>query len=205
MAEKLNDVNVEVERIVTVADNPREIIDALENELHFADVVILTGGLGPTKDDMTKQVLCRFFDAKMVVHQPTLKHVKHYFEMRGLPFSELNHQPMFPDCCTVRWPPECGSKNRENYCFLPGVIGNDVLIQNMCCRSWGVRMPMWYITILTQGIGSRWLTSSRLGKSLPAVLNWLIYRKQVCACALQRVRKDEPSQKMADELENCPI
>ena len=60
MAEKLNDVNVEVERIVTVADNPREIIDALENELHFADVVILTGGLGPTKDDMTKQVLCRF-------------------------------------------------------------------------------------------------------------------------------------------------
>ena len=168
MAEKLNDVNVEVERIVTVADNPREIIDALENELHFADVVILTGGLGPTKDDMTKQVLCRFFDAKMVVHQPTLKHVKHYFEMRGLPFSELNHhQADVPDCCTVLFnevgtaPGMWFEKSGKIIVSLPGVPSEMMFLMTKYVlpqlEARHADVVILHHTILTQGIGESFL------------------------------------------------
>lgn len=168
MAEKLNDVNVEVERIVTVADNPREITDALENELHFADVVILTGGLGPTKDDMTKQVLCRFFDAKMVVHQPTLEHVKHYFEMRGLPFSELNHhQADVPDCCTVLFnevgtaPGMWFEKSGKIIVSLPGVPSEMMFLMTKYVlpqlEARHADVVILHHTILTQGIGESFL------------------------------------------------
>lgn len=83
-----------------IPDTQEAIDKALRNTLH--DILILTGGLGPTKDDITKKVLCDFFDAKLVFHEQTMKHIKSIFETRGISMSELNHeQALLPDKCSI--------------------------------------------------------------------------------------------------------
>ncbi len=99
MAAELEQHDVHVQRVVTIADDLADIERTL-CETEKADVVLITGGLGPTKDDITKEALCRHFGAKLVVDQPSYDNVRNYFAKRGLPFSEVNKQQgMVPDCC----------------------------------------------------------------------------------------------------------
>ncbi len=99
MAAELEQHDVHVQRVVTIADDLADIERTL-CETEKADVVLITGGLGPTKDDITKEALCRHFGAKLVVDQPSYDNVRDYFAKRGLPFSEVNKQQgMVPDCC----------------------------------------------------------------------------------------------------------
>ncbi len=99
MAAELEQHDVHVQRVITIADDLDDIERTL-CETVKADVVLITGGLGPTKDDITKEALCRHFGAKLVVDQPSYDNVRDYFAKRGLPFSEVNKQQgMVPDCC----------------------------------------------------------------------------------------------------------
>ena len=99
MAAELEQHDVHVQRIITIADDLADIERTL-CETEKADVVLITGGLGPTKDDITKEALCRHFGANLVVDQPSYDNVRDYFAKRGLPFSEVNKQQgMVPDCC----------------------------------------------------------------------------------------------------------
>ena len=106
MATELNLISVKVEQITSISDEPEHLVEALNNARSRADVVLITGGLGPTKDDRTKKVLCEYFDAKMILHQATLEHVTQFFVRRGLDVNQLNHdQAMVPDCCEVLFNP----------------------------------------------------------------------------------------------------
>jgi nicotinamide-nucleotide amidase len=74
----------------------------LDESLERANVVLITGGLGPTKDDITKVVLCQYFGGNLVMHQDTLKRNTEYFESRGRVMLESNiQQAMVPDVCEV--------------------------------------------------------------------------------------------------------
>ena len=98
----LNSIGVRVTRMVSIGDSHEDIISSLENELKYNEIVIVTGGLGPTKDDITKSVLCEFFDDTLVRHQQTYDNVKKFFERRGLPFTEINQaQALVPSKCKV--------------------------------------------------------------------------------------------------------
>lgn len=102
MAEELNKRNIAVTNISVVADNADAIRSQLDRSLTEADVVLITGGLGPTKDDITKTVLCRYFNDTLITHIPTLENVRNYFTRRGFEFTPLNQaQALVPSNCTV--------------------------------------------------------------------------------------------------------
>lgn len=103
IAQELNKTGVWVKRRVSVGDDKDEIVRALNEESRDAHILIITGGLGPTNDDITKQVLCDYFGGKLVVNEEVLKHIKYLFEqVFRRPIIERNlQQAEVPDVCTV--------------------------------------------------------------------------------------------------------
>ena len=102
MAEELNKRNIKVTNISVISDGADDIRTQLDRSLAEADVVLITGGLGPTKDDIPKTVLCEYFGDTLVRHQPTYDQVQRFFERRGLPFTEINQaQALVPSRCQV--------------------------------------------------------------------------------------------------------
>ena len=100
MASELEKNNIHVARIVTIADDFNDITKTLSDALAHAEVVIMTGGLGPTKDDITKTALCDYFDMQLVMHEPSLANVTDFFTKRGLQISAINQmQGLVPDGC----------------------------------------------------------------------------------------------------------
>ncbi|HKL96196.1 MAG TPA: competence/damage-inducible protein A [Paludibacteraceae bacterium] len=100
IAAELETNNIHVSRIVTIADDFHDITNTLSEALLQSDVVIITGGLGPTKDDITKMALCDYFGMQLVMHEPSLANVVDFFTKRGLPISAINKmQALVPDGC----------------------------------------------------------------------------------------------------------
>jgi nicotinamide-nucleotide amidase len=93
---------IQVVEISTISDKKEHIVSALNNSLKHSDFIFITGGLGPTKDDITKQTLCEFFGDKLVLNQDVLNDIKAYFELRNRvvnDFTEL--QALVPSKCKV--------------------------------------------------------------------------------------------------------
>ncbi|MDR2424573.1 MAG: competence/damage-inducible protein A [Prevotellaceae bacterium] len=103
MAAQLNMAGVKINRITSISDKEKDITKALQSAEKYSDMVLITGGLGPTNDDITKQTLAKYFNSrKMLVHQPSMDFIEARFAMRGLAVSELNRQQAeIPDNCTV--------------------------------------------------------------------------------------------------------
>ena len=102
IAQQLNLLGIDVFRRVAVADQEDDIQLALDEEIPRADIILITGGLGPTSDDITKPFLCKYFGGKLVVNEEVLEHVRLLFEKRNRPFLEINRkQAEVPDVCTV--------------------------------------------------------------------------------------------------------
>jgi PncC family amidohydrolase len=105
IAQELNKIGIWVRRRVAVGDVWDEIWNALDEESQESEVIIITGGLGPTADDITKPLLCKYFGGKLVLNEKVLEHVKYLFEKvyrRPGPLLERNiKQAEVPDVCTV--------------------------------------------------------------------------------------------------------
>ena len=105
IAQELNKIGVWVHRRVAVGDAWDDIWQALDNEGRQSQIIIITGGLGPTADDITKPLLCKYFGGKMIVDEKVLDHIKYLFEKvyrRPGPILERNlKQAEVPDVCTV--------------------------------------------------------------------------------------------------------
>ncbi len=102
MSRQLIAAGMDVREVVTIADNGEAIRSTLDRCLTHSDVVLLTGGLGPTKDDITKNTLCEYFNSELVENAEALANVKRLFEEKGYPLTEVNrHQAWVPRCCTV--------------------------------------------------------------------------------------------------------
>lgn len=80
IAQQLNRAGIAVKNRFSVGDDPDEIWNALDIEQKESDVVLITGGLGPTGDDITKPLLCKYFNGKMIVDEGALQNVKRLFE-----------------------------------------------------------------------------------------------------------------------------
>jgi nicotinamide-nucleotide amidase len=102
IAQKLNALGIHVVRRTAVGDEAAEIKAALDAELARVPIVLVTGGLGPTSDDITKPLLCEYFGGTMIRDAQVLEHVKSLFEKRKRPFLEINmKQAEVPDNCKV--------------------------------------------------------------------------------------------------------
>jgi len=102
MGQELGKIGLRVRQISSVSDRADEIVAALDQARARAQVVLITGGLGPTKDDLTKHVLARYFGAELVLHEPTLAHVIDIFRRFNRPMLDVNRQQaMVPANCEV--------------------------------------------------------------------------------------------------------
>lgn len=101
MGRELNKVGIEVIRVVSVRDRADEILEAVDVSMKRADVVLVTGGLGPTKDDITKQTLCKYFGTELVFNEAVFENVKRVLTGK-IPMNALNKsQAMVPEDCIV--------------------------------------------------------------------------------------------------------
>ncbi len=129
IAQQLNNTGVSVKRRVAVGDSAEEIIKALDEEGNASDIILMTGGLGPTSDDITKNVLCDYFGGKMIINEGALENVKYLFEkVFKRPVSEVNlKQAEVPDVCEViqnrrgSAPGMIFYKDNKIYVSMPGV------------------------------------------------------------------------------------
>jgi nicotinamide-nucleotide amidase len=102
MAQALNEAGILVRQRISVGDMAPDIVHALEEGAAGSQVVLITGGLGPTADDITKPVLCEYFGGKLVVDAGALNNVKEIFARLNRPLIERNlKQAEVPDVCTV--------------------------------------------------------------------------------------------------------
>ena len=101
MGRELNNIGIEVLRIVSVRDREEEILEAIDNAMKRANIVLVTGGLGPTKDDITKQTLCKYFNTELIFSEEVFENVKRVLAGK-IPMNKLNKgQAMVPKNCTV--------------------------------------------------------------------------------------------------------
>ncbi len=128
MAQQLNSIGIIVKRRVAIGDIRDDIWNALDEESKQSQIILITGGLGPTADDITKTLLCEYFGGKLVINEGALQNVKDIFTRLNRPLIERNlKQAEVPDTCTViqnkrgTAPGMWFEKNDCIYVSMPGV------------------------------------------------------------------------------------
>lgn len=102
IAKRLNSIGITIAEKLSIGDIKEAIVSTLQRVMQGSEVVIITGGLGPTKDDITKHTLAEMFNSKLVYNDTEGEHVRALLARRGIEFTELNRgQAMLPECCTV--------------------------------------------------------------------------------------------------------
>ena len=127
ISQGLSELGINVYYQTVVGDNPQRLERAIREAKDRADVIITTGGLGPTLDDLTKETLASVFGKKMVLHQPSLDRIKDFFQKIGREMTPNNEkQAWLPEGCTVfvnEWgtAPGCGFEaDGKHVLMLPG-------------------------------------------------------------------------------------
>lgn len=167
MARELNLVGIRVSQITSISDDHEHIIKTLAEATERADIIITTGGLGPTRDDITKLALCDFFKTHLVFDQKSYENIERMFALRGYTMTEVNRkQAEVPACCEPLLnengtaPGMWFRQNGRIYISLPGVpfemkalMTNHVLplLKPLSGKT------IVHKTILTQGVGESFL------------------------------------------------
>ncbi len=127
VARALSELGINAYYQTVVGDNPERLRNVIMNARDRADIIITTGGLGPTFDDLTKNVVAECFGRKLVLHEPSQIRLKEFFERRGRKMTENNlRQAYLPEGCTVLqndWgtAPGCAIQDEKNIVImLPG-------------------------------------------------------------------------------------
>ena len=102
MSRMLTAAGMDVLKTMVVGDERQTIWKAVDEAMHSSDAVLVTGGLGPTKDDITKKLLCEYFNSELVESAMALDNVRRIFESRGYELTPVNRaQALVPRCCEV--------------------------------------------------------------------------------------------------------
>jgi len=169
IAEQLNMAGIRVHQITSISDNQEHILTTLKEASERATLILITGGLGPTKDDITKQTLCKYFGTSVVFSEEAYKNIEKLFYHRGVAVSEVNRlQAMVPANCQVipnvngTAPGMWFEKDGCIYVSMPGVpfemktIVEQEIIPRLIHKS---NQVIIHRTILTEGIGESLLAS----------------------------------------------
>jgi nicotinamide-nucleotide amidase len=173
MGEVLNQIGVKVNRITSISDDREEIISTLKEASKRAQLVLITGGLGPTNDDITKKTLADFFSVSMRFDEKAFEDVLHLFSIRGREVSAINRlQAEVPENCTTLYnkvgtaPGMWFDEGGVVYVSMPGVpYEMKYLMENEVVPRVQQRFKTPFIvhrTILTFGIGESFL-AEKLG------------------------------------------
>jgi nicotinamide-nucleotide amidase len=169
IAQELNKAGIRLARRVAVGDVWDEIWNALDEEKKQAQIILITGGLGPTADDITKPLLCKYFDGTMITDQGALENVRNIFEnILKRPMIERNlKQADVPNTCTViqnsrgTAPGMWFEKDNTIFVSMPGVPHEmKAMITDYVLPEIKKRFELPYIlhrTLLTAGVGESFL------------------------------------------------
>jgi nicotinamide-nucleotide amidase len=168
MGQQLNRIGVRVHQITSVSDEKKHILAALEDASGRADIILLTGGLGPTRDDITKHTLCEYFNTTLVFNEDIFKDVERLFHQRGRTVTEVNRmQAEVPASC-IPLPNKTGTapgmwfqSGGKIIVSMPGVpyemkhLMTEQVLPRIVAQ---FKLPViLHHTILTQGIGESML------------------------------------------------
>ncbi len=170
MAEQLSAAGISIKQISAIADNSEEIKASLKAAQKRSEVILITGGLGPTKDDITKTTLCDFFQGQLVFDQKVYDHIKNLFKDRGIIMNKYNtNQAFIPDNCKVI-PNQNGTapgmwfeQNQKIVISMPGVpfemkaMMSDFIIPEL--NKLFQSEKIFFKTVYTQGIPESMLAS----------------------------------------------
>jgi nicotinamide-nucleotide amidase len=169
MAEQLNLIGIKVAQITSISDSREHIIAALNEATTRADIILMTGGLGPTRDDITKYALCEFFSTRLVFNQESFENIERIFKQRGYNMTLLNRaQAEVPENCTPLLnvngtaPGMWFEKDGKIYASMPGVpfemkaLMSDHILPRLQLIS---STTIVHRTLLTQGVGESFLAA----------------------------------------------
>jgi nicotinamide-nucleotide amidase len=169
IAEQLNMIGIKVHQITSISDNQEHILQTLKEASTRVQLILITGGLGPTKDDITKQTLCKYFDTSLIFSEEAYKNVENLFYHRGVKVTEVNRQQaMVPANCkvlpNVNGTAPCMWFEKDNciYVSMPGVpfemkaIMEQEVIPQLLHKQ---KQVIIHRTLLTEGVGESMLAS----------------------------------------------
>jgi len=176
ICEKLFSINIPVNKIITIGDNENDILWELKDSVQNFDVTIITGGLGPTHDDITKCTLVKFFKDELILNENILEYVKNVFKNRGTEMPEVNkEQALVPKGSMIIWNPNgtapgiCFEQNSKIVISLPGVpfemktmMENSVIPLLREKMTGKIDLIIKSKTLLTTGVGES-ILSEKLG------------------------------------------
>ena len=215
ISKQLNSIGVSVYQITSIQDEKQHILKALKEAEENADIIIITGGLGPTKDDITKHTLAIYFDDNLIQNDTVLKHVEDLFSKYiSTPISNINkEQALVPSKATVLQndfgtaPGMWLEKNNKIFISLPGVpYEMKALLSNHVLPKLQDKFHFPYIlhkTILTYGLGESAI-AERLGTfedALPAFMK-LAYLPNLGKVRLRLSAKGYNREEVETEMES---
>lgn len=167
IGEQLNLIGVDVIQTLAISDKESEIIRSLNESASISDVIIITGGLGPTKDDITKHTLCKYFNTHLELNQEVLKRITEYFSKRNREMLEANiKQAEIPVGCRMiqnnngtaqgMW----FEKDNKIFVSMPGVpfemkgMMRETILPELTAKN---KDQIVHRTLLTSGIGESFL------------------------------------------------
>ena len=214
IAQHLHEIGIPVKQISAIPDDAEEISKALDQAFSRADVILVTGGLGPTKDDITKHTLCIYFNTQLVFHQPSFENILRFFANRGVEVTAINRkQAEVPANCTPLLnhngtaPGMWFEKDGKILFSLPGVpfemeaMMEEYILPHLAGRD--NQRVVAHKTLLTQGIGESYLSEmiKDWEENLPANMK-LAYLPQPGLVRLRLTGYGESKEKTLLEIEN---
>jgi len=128
MGSELSKLGFDINRKISIHDDRNDILEALKETSGRAGLVLVTGGLGPTSDDITKQTICEFFKSRLIISNEVLSMIEKMMKRRGMPMNENNRrQAEVPDKCRVLFnaagtaPGMWFEKDNTIFIFMPGI------------------------------------------------------------------------------------
>lgn len=169
IASELSHIGVDITRAITISDDRNSILEALESSHKNNDITIITGGLGPTNDDITKDCACEFFNSTLILNEQAYQNIVERFNMLGYELTKVNKmQAMVPSNC-IPLQNKCGTapgmlftetdsnENIKLTIFLPGVPKEmkhlmELYVKPLIKSTYNYK-GVYYKTVLTQGRG----------------------------------------------------
>ena len=183
MAQKLNDEGINVRQIISISDDPVHISETFAESAKKVKLVLVTGGLGPTKDDKTKDTICNFFHTRLIENHAVLQNVEELLNKRGIALNQLNRdQALVPESSRIfqnklgTAPGLLLEKEGCSFVFMPGVPFEMKYLMEFeiipYLRSHFQTSTILHRTILTQGLPESMLAEKIAGweDALPAYI-----------------------------------
>jgi len=220
MGKELNQIGIIVHEIISISDTPEHVIQAIETSMKSSDIILTTGGLGPTKDDLTKETLAEYFGKNLVVHEGILSMIEAYFESRGRTLTEHGKKvSLVPDDTKLfintkgTAPATWHEKGGKMIISMPGVpyemknfMNNDIIPE---LKKLMPETRIYHKTLMTAGVGETMLAAQieDIESNLPPHIklaylpNLAVVRLRLSAMGTDENTLKKDVDKFADKIE----